>query len=159
METHVFHGIKLFLNLFTPTVKDTDYKASALKYFYVYVVGLNVTCIILYGIVSTSPSKKDTKSLIDNLCFLGIVIFMCFINLLQNSAFLILIVFIGIDHDVSIQTEAMFLSNFEALQIITLLLLLMAFNVRYNEIKNERSFLFTATLLQNPENQEPLLVR
>ena len=159
MENHVFHGIKLLLNLFSLALNDADSQANAQKNFYIYVVCLNITGIFLYGIVSTSPSKKETTSLIDNLCFLGIVIFMCFINLLQNSAFLILIVFIGIDHDVAVQTEAAFLSTFEALQIITLSLLLTTFNVRYHEIKKEKSFLFTATLIHNIENEEPLLVR
>ena len=158
MENHVVHGIKLFLNLFTLPINDADSQENAKKYFYIYVVCLNITGIFFYGIVSTSLSKKET-SLIDNLCFLGIVTFMCFINLLQNSAFLILIVFIGIDHDVSVQTEAAFLSTFEALQIITLSLLLTAFNVRYHEIKKEKSFRFTATLIHNIENEEPLLVR
>jgi hypothetical protein len=158
MENHVVHGIKLFLNLFTLPINDADSQENAKKYFYIYVVCLNIIGIFFYGIVSTSLSKKET-SLIDNLCFLGIVTFMCFINLLQNSAFLILIVFIGIDHDVSVQTEAAFLSAFEALQIITLSLLLTAFNVRYHEIKKEKSFLFTATLIHNIENEEPLLVR
>ena len=159
MENHVFHGIKLFLNLFTLSLDDGDSKTNDQKYFYIYLVCLNITGIFLYGIVATSPSKKETISLIDNLCFLGLVIFICFLNLLQNSAFLILIVFIGIDHDVSIHTEATFLSTFEALQIITLALLLTVFNIRYHEIKKEKSFLFTATLIHNVENEEPLLVR
>ena len=94
----------------------------------------------------------------ENLCFLGIVMAVCFVNLLQNSAFLILIVFIGIYHDVPIQIEAAFMSTFEVLQIGTLALLLATFNVGYKDIQKEKAFLFTATLIQNFKNEEPLLV-
>ena len=95
----------------------------------------------------------------ENLCFLGIVMIVCFVNLLQNSAFLILIVFIGIDRNVPVHIEAAFLSTFEVLQVATLTLLLATFNVRYQDIQKEKSFLFTATLIQNIKNEEPLLVR
>ena len=114
--------------------------------------------ILLYGIVSTSPTKKEMNSLIDSLCFLATNIFICFINLIQNSAFLILVVFIGIDDNVNIQMEAAFLSSIEAAQIITLSLLLAAFNVRYSDIQNEKKFLFSARLVENSKNEEPVLV-
>ena len=110
--------------------------------------------ILLYGIVSTSPTKKETNSLIDSLCFLAANIFICLINLIQNSAFLILVVFIGIDDNVNIQMEAAFLSSIEAAQIITLSLLLAAFKVRYSDVQNEKKFLFSARLVENSKNEE-----
>ena len=158
IEKHVFHGIKLFLNLFTLTLDEDDAKAQALQYFYVYIVCFNVLGILLYGIVSTTPSKNETTNIIDNLCFLGTIVCMCFTSLLQTSAFLILTIFIGIDCDVKVHFEASFLACYEVLQIVTLSLLLAVFNLRYQEIQKEKSLMFTATLIQNNENSEPLLV-
>ena len=158
IEDHVFRGIKLLLNLFAIEINDSDTKRKTLRYFYLYIIVINTLAILLYGIVSTSPAKKDKPALIDHLWFLVTNIIICFINLLQNSAFLILIVFIGIDDNVSIQIEAAFLSGFEILQIITLALLVSTFNVRYSEIQKEKSLLFTARLVENNSNKDPLLV-
>ena len=83
---------------------------------------------------------------------------MCIVMLLQNSAILILITFIGFDRDIGVQTEATFLSVFEALQVITLSLLLAVFNLRHAEMLKEKSLLFSVTLVQHTENEDPLLV-
>ena len=83
---------------------------------------------------------------------------MCIVMLLQNSAIFMLITFIGFDRDIAVQTEATFLSVFEALQVITLSLLLAVFNLRHAEILKEKSLLFSVTLVQHTENEDPLLV-
>ena len=83
---------------------------------------------------------------------------MCIVMLLQNSAIFMLITFIGLDRDIEVQTEATFLSVFEALQVITLSLLLAVFNLRHAEILKEKSLLFSVTLVQHTENEDPLLV-
>ena len=158
IENHIFYGIKLLLKLFDIRIHDENSNRNALNYFYLYIIVTNMMGILLYGIVSTSPTKKETNSLIDSLCFLATNIFICFINLIQNSAFLILVVFIGIDDNVNIQMEAAFLSSIEAAQIITLSLLLAAFKVRYSDVQNEKKFLFSARLVENSKNEEPVLI-
>ena len=96
IEDHVFYGIKLLLNLFSIKINDPDAKRSSLEYFYLYIIVTNILGILLYGIVSTSPSKKDKPALIDKLWFLAATIFICFINLLQSSALLILIILLSV---------------------------------------------------------------
>ena len=138
--------------------RDTDSKGSAIRYFYLYIISTNMIGILFYGIVSTSPANNEANTLIDNLCFLASTILVCFINLLQSSAFLILVIFIGIDDNVNIQMEATFLSILEGVQIITLSLLLAVLNARYSEIQSEKKLLCTVRLVENPTYEEPLLV-
>ena len=158
IEKHIFHGVKLLFNLFAIVIDDTDSKGSALRYFYLYIISTNMIGILFYGTVSTSPVSNEANSLIDNLCFLASTIVVCFINLLQSSAFLILVIFIGIDDNVNIQMEATFLSILEGGQIITLSLLLAVLNARYSEIQSEKKLLCTVRLVENPTYEEPLLV-
>ena len=158
IEKHVFYGISLLLQLFEAYQEEANSKAAALRYFYIYIVVVNSLSIILYGVVSTSPTTNVRSKLIDNLFFLGIVICMCIVMLLQNSAVLMLIIFIGLDRDIGVQTEATFLSVFEALQAITLSLLLAVFNLRHDEMLKEKSLLFSVTLVQHTENEDPVLV-
>ena len=158
IEKHIFHGVKLLLNLFAIAIEETDSKGSALRYFYIYIISTNMIGILFYGIVSTSPANNEINTLINNLCFLASTILVCFINLLQSSAFLILVIFIGIDDNVNIQMEAAFLSILEGVQIITLSLLLAVLNARYSEIQSEKKLLCTVRLVENPTYEEPLLV-
>ena len=158
IEKHVFYGISLLLQLLEANLKEANSKAAALRYFYIYIVLVNSLSMILYGVVSTSPTKNVRSKLIDNLFFLGIVTCMCIVMLLQNSAIFMLITFIGLDRDIGVQTEATFLSVFEALQVITLSLLLAVFNLRQAEILKEKSLLFSVTLVPHTENEDPLLV-
>ena len=156
LERHVFYAINLLLKLFSYSLDNANFKPN---YFYIYVIGNNVLSIVFYGVITTSSSNHDSKDMINNICFLGLVVIVCFVNLLQNSALFILIVFIGIDHDVPVQMEAVFLSIFEVLQIATLSILIATFNDRYKEMRKDKAFLFSATLIQNQKNEEPLLVR
>ena len=159
VKRHIFHGIKLALDMFALTWDAGDPTDNALKYFYVYVIGVSVAPLLLYGVVATSPSNIETNYLLDTLSFLGLLIFVSLISLVQNSALLILTAFIGIDHHVPVMIEVIFLSILEVLQLLMLLLLLTMFKIRCEYIQREKSFLFTATLLQNVTNEQPLLVR
>ena len=84
IEKHVFYGISLLLQLFEANLNEANSKAAALRYFYIYIAVVNSLSIILYGVVSTSPTKNVRSKLIDNLFFIGIVICMCIVMLLQN---------------------------------------------------------------------------
>ena len=159
IERHIFHGIQLALEMFALTSDAGDPTDDALKYFYVYVVGINVPPLLLYGVVATSPSSTETNYLLNTLSFLGLLIFVSLISLVQNSALLLLTIFIGIDHHVLVTIEVLFLSILEILQLLMLLLLLTMFKVRCEYIQKEKSFLITAILLQNGTNEQPLLVR
>ena len=130
VEQHIFHGIKLAVNIFAMTWDAGDPTDHTLKYFYVYVIGVSVPPLLLYGVVATSPSNIETNYLLDTLSVLGLLIFVGIISLVQNSALLILTVFIGIDHHVSVMNEVAFLSILEAFQFLMLLLLVIIYRSR-----------------------------
>ena len=159
IELHIFPGIKLAVDMFAMTRDAGVPTDNDLKYFYVYVIGVSVPPLLLYGLVATAPSNIETNCLLDTLSFLGLLIFVGIISLVQNSALLILTVFIGIDHHVSVMNEVVFLSILEVLQFLMLLLLVTMCKIRCEYIQKQKSLLFTATLLQNITNEEPLLVR
>ena len=169
IEQHIFHGIQLVLHLFENYFENgqTSIEEASNKNllcFYIYLVAINVVTSIFFGIISSSTSLNDeakSTQCMEMLCFLGFLLGVCFVNLLHSGTLFVLVIYIGVDGSVIIDVEAIFMSIYILLQIVTFCLLLSAFNYRYQEIQKEKSFLHTATLIHksSSENGTPLLIR
>ena len=141
---HIFSGIRLLLNL---NQEESDIQLVG---FYSYLIGIHLFTTFITGIAASG--------IILDLVLLLVVNLTCFVNLLSSSAYLILLMYIGIDEDKMMKDTAIFLGFMVCLELATLSLTVALYASLLREYRALKASLHTAKLITNKHQETPLLV-
>ena len=145
LEKHLFHAVKLLFDL------EVDREGSdlALVIFYAYLMGAHLVSTFVYSIAAVRCY---------NYYSLIVVAVFGTLNLVQSSAYLVFLLYIGFDLDLVIRDGAIVIAAIALLELLTLTLTARLLADACKEKDFQRKVMHRARLIQNHSAQEPLLV-